>query len=520
MVTSREPLHVTGEQEYPVPPFIREEGVGFFVARARAVDPGFQDDAAVPEICRRLDDLPLALELAAARVKALSSRQILARLDLSLPLLTGGARDAPERQQTLRATIEWSHDLLSEEERRLFARLSVFSGGITLEAAEAIAEADLDMLHSLVDKSLLRRTGERFWMLETIREYASERLEAHVDAEALRLRHANWHLALAEEIASAETVEGNYDRLEEEHDNFRAALAAFGRTSDPTSELRLVVPLARFWYGGGHLREGLMRLEDVLGRADTVPERDKLLAHYYAMAIALSRGDLDRAQAHAQAELDMSRVLEAHDFGVWALVSLGHVARSRSMLDSARASYEEALVLAREFGDDAEMAAATSALGQVAFLERDFAGAVDLAQQSIDLAASGHWDSGVANGLIELAHAQLAQGRIAEASAALHKAVAVLEAVPFPESAAALLEIASRILTARGRALQAAYLLGASASIREEIGKELEPFETELHDEVLVRLREELGDEFEAARSKGVAMTTGEAIALVSEYLV
>jgi predicted ATPase len=519
LVTSREPLHVTGEQEYPVPPFAHDEAVGFFLARARAVEPNFQADEVVHDICRRLDDLPLALELAAARVKALSTGQILARLDQRLPLLTGGARDAPERQRTLRATIKWSHELLSEEEHRLFARLSVFAGGCTLEAAEEVAEADLDTLQSLVDKSLLRVSEERYWMLETIREYAQERLEADGHAEEFRLRHANWHLALAEEIASAEAVEGNYDRLEQEHDNFRAALAALRRASDSTSELRLVVHLARFWYGGGHLREGLMRLEDVLGRADTVPERDKLLAHYYASAIALSRGDLERGEAHARAELEMSRALGANDFEVWALVSLGHVERSRGMLDSARVRYEEALALARELGDNAEVAAATGALGQVALLERDFDRAVDLAQQSIDLAASARWDSGVGNGNIELAQARLAQGRIADASAALHGAVAVLERVPFPESAAALLEVACGILSAEGRARQAAQLLGAAASIREEIGKELEPFEKALHDEVLVRMQTELGDAFEDARLEGVAMTASEAMALAVEYL-
>ena len=517
LVTSREPLHISGEQEYSVPPLRHEEGVGFFVTRARAVEPDFEPDEAVTEICRGLDDLPLALELAAARVKVLSPKQILARLDQRLPLLTGGARDAPERQRTLRATIEWSYDLLTREEQHLFAWLSVFVGGCTLEAVEEVAGADVDTLQSLLDKSLLRFSEDRYWMLETIREYAGERLDAASDAGQLRLRHARWYLALAEEIASPEAVEGNYDRLEREHDNFRAALAAL-RGADSTSELRLVVHLARFWYGGGHLREGLMRLDEVLSRADVVPDRDKLLAHYYASAIALSRSDLERAEVHARAELEMSRVLEAHDFGVWALVSLGHVERSRGLLDDARRSYEEALALAREVGDDAELAAATSALGQVALLQRDFEGAADLAQRATDFAANAHWDSGVANGLIEVAHARLAQGRIAEASAAAHGAVAVLERVPFPESAAALLEVASRILSAQSHSLQAAYLLGAAASIREEIGKELEPFEEELHDEVLARLQEALGDEFEGARSEGAAMATSVAMTLFVEY--
>ena len=180
LVTSREPLHISGEQEYSVPPLRHEEGVGFFVTRARAVEPDFELDEAVTEICRGLDDLPLALELAAARVKVLSPKQILARLDQRLPLLTGGARDAPERQRTLRATIEWSYELLTREEQHLFARLSVFVGGCTLEAVEEVAGADLDTLQSLVDKSLLRLSEDRYWMLETIREYAGERLDAAV----------------------------------------------------------------------------------------------------------------------------------------------------------------------------------------------------------------------------------------------------------------------------------------------------------------------------------------------------
>jgi predicted ATPase len=520
LVTSREPLHVTGEQEYPVPPFVHEEGVGFFLARARAVKPDFQTDEAVPEICRRLDDLPLALELAAARVKALSTTQILERLDQRLPLLTGGTRDAPDRQRTLRATIAWSHELLTEKEQRLFARLSVFAGGCTLEAAEAVADADLDTLQSLVDKSLLRTSEHRYWMLETIREYAGEQLEADDgEADELGLRHAGAYLALAEELASPEAIEGNYERLEQEHGNFRAALAAFRRADDSASELRLAVPLARFWYGGGHLREGLMRLEDVLGRAGTQPGRDRLLAHYYAAAIALGRGELERAEHHARAELELSRALGEHDIGVWARVALGHVDRSRGLLDSARAHYEEALMLARDIGEDSEAAAATGALGELAFLERDFDRAAELAQQGIDLAARSHWDSGVARGLIELAQAHLAQGRIAEASAALRDAAAILERVPSSENAAALLEVACRIPSADEGAVQAAHLLGAAASIREEIGKELEPFEQALHDEVLARLREELGDTFEVTRLEGSAMTLSDAMALVVEYL-
>ena len=257
LVTSREPLHVTGEQEYAVPPFVHEEGVGFFLARARAVKADFEADEAVSEICRRLDDLPLALELAAARVKALTSTQILERLEHRLPLLTGGARDLPERQRTLRATIEWSYDLLGEEEQRLFARLSVFSGGCTLEAAEDVCDADLDTLQSLVDKSLVRFTNGRYWMLETIREFAADALAASPDAEKLGRRHAEHYLRLALEAEPELTGAAQalwLDRLGEEHDNLRAALD-WSLTADPEVGLRIAVSLGRYWQVRGYVPE-------------------------------------------------------------------------------------------------------------------------------------------------------------------------------------------------------------------------------------------------------------------------
>jgi predicted ATPase/class 3 adenylate cyclase len=220
LVTSREPLHISGEQAYPVPPLARDEGVGFFVARARAAAPDFEPDETVAEICRRLDDLPLALELAAARVTALSPAQILERLEQRLPLLTGGARDLPERQRTLQATIEWSYELLIDEERQLFNRLAAFSGGCRLDAAEAVADADVDTLQSLVDKSLIRSSQERYWMLETIREYAAPFLDDEV-----RRRHATYFVELADESFMQLLGDpGDWlERLDYERANFRAA---------------------------------------------------------------------------------------------------------------------------------------------------------------------------------------------------------------------------------------------------------------------------------------------------------
>jgi predicted ATPase/class 3 adenylate cyclase len=259
LVTSREPLHLAAEREYPVPPLREGEAVAFFGDRARAVKPDFAEDDTLPEICRRLDCLPLAIELAAVRVKALSTEDLRWRLDKRLPLLTGGPRDAPERQRTLRATIAWSQELLSPEEKLLFARLSVFAGGFTLEAAEEVVTAELDTLQSLVDKSLLRHTQERFWMLETIREFASECLDQSGEAEQTRGRHARWFLELGEQAEPELTGAGQgvwLQRLDAEHDNIREALG-WASTHQPQLAVALVGAVWRYWHLRALLREGL-----------------------------------------------------------------------------------------------------------------------------------------------------------------------------------------------------------------------------------------------------------------------
>ena len=200
LVTSRELLRLPGEQAYPVPPFEPHDATEFFTARAQAVDPRFEPSSVVEKLCSRLDNLPLALELAASRIAVLSPEQLLGRLSERLDLLKAG-RGVDPRQQTLRATIEWSYDLLDEDEQVLFERLSVFAGGCALEAAEEVCAAEIDTLQSLIDKSLLRRQGERFWMLETIKEYAAERLEQRGEAMVLSDRHADHFIALAERAA-------------------------------------------------------------------------------------------------------------------------------------------------------------------------------------------------------------------------------------------------------------------------------------------------------------------------------
>jgi predicted ATPase/DNA-binding SARP family transcriptional activator len=243
LVTSREPLHVGGEYEYAVAPLREVEAVALFVDRAKSVRADFAEDEAVVEICRRLDCLPLALELAAARIKALSAPDLLKRLNKRLPILTGGPQDAPERQRTLRATIAWSHELLTPDEQCVFGRLAVFAGGCTLEAAEEVCQADLDTVAALIDKSLLRREGDRYLMLETIGEYALERLEESGELAALRQQHAEYYLEQAraiEGLIRSPQAAGAIDQLEADYDNLRAALQWLAAET-PDAPLRLAV---------------------------------------------------------------------------------------------------------------------------------------------------------------------------------------------------------------------------------------------------------------------------------------
>jgi predicted ATPase len=233
LVTSREPLRLVGERQYDVPVLAHVDAIELFIARSRAVAPQLAVDPALAGmICERLDCLPLAIELAAARVKALSPGQILARLDRVLPLLSGGPRDAPQRQRTLKATIDWSYELLSEQERRLFARLAVFAGGCTLAAAQAVCQAHLDTLQALVDRSLVRRDGERYWMLQTLREYALERLEQTGEENDLRRRHHEWFAELVDaealdvhDLDPENIVRGAHSSaLDQERENIKSAL--------------------------------------------------------------------------------------------------------------------------------------------------------------------------------------------------------------------------------------------------------------------------------------------------------
>jgi predicted ATPase/class 3 adenylate cyclase len=354
LVTSRERLRIGGEQAWPVPPLESGDGTELFAARARAIDPAFTPSDVVGELCARLDELPLAIELAAARTAVFSAEQLLERLPQRLDLLKGD-RDADPRQQTLRSTIEWSHDLLDETEQQLFARLAVFVGGSTYEAADEVAGADPDTLQSLLDKSLVRKRdrGPRYWMLETIRDYALERLEASGEAEHVRRRHAEWFLALAEEAEPNLRRESTewLDRLEPDHDNVRAALDFFGIVGEDELALRLVAAFWWYWSLRGHLEEGRRRVENALAR-DTRPTATRAKALTGAADLAADMADHATSRLRGEEAVSLHREL-GDDWGVaYNQLGLGLAFAFEDDFEGAQPLFEESVRLFGEVDDE------------------------------------------------------------------------------------------------------------------------------------------------------------------------
>ena len=515
LVTSREPLRVRGEQEYAVPPLVPEEGVGFFLARARAVRPDFEADAGVAEICRRLDGLPLALELAAARVKALTTAQILERLEQRLPLLTGGARDAPERQRTLRATIEWSYELLSAEEQRLFARLACFRGGCTLEAAETVCEADLDLLHSLVDKSLLRFNEGRYWMLETIREYADGKLAGSGEAEELRRRHAAWLLALARELEPSAPVTAEWlDRLEPEHDNVRAALDQLSAQGDTQLALELAEAVWRFWKMRAHQVEAQRRLVGLLD-LDTAPTPARGHALNAAAGMAVENEDFDAGRQQAREALEIHRE-HGDAWGVArATFMLGYAAIESGDFAAAKPLFEEVRDLLAAGGWEHYVGMATFnlewALAELGELER----AKALAEENLERARRIGSASLEARALTSLAGYAHDEGRNEEALSLKRDALRIevrLGAIQH------VLDNLGRIAythTYSGDTAVAARLVSSSLALHEEHALTIPLYQRQRNEELLALLHERLDEtEFAEAWAEGAALTLEEAVAL------
>jgi predicted ATPase/DNA-binding SARP family transcriptional activator len=352
LVTSRSSLHLSGEHEYPLEPLPLKQAIALFTERARAVRPDYAgDEAVVATICSRLDCLPLALELAAARSRLLSLPELLSRLEHSLELLTGGPSDLASRQQTLEATIAWSYDLLNPEEQRLFLRLAVFAGGCTLDAAERVPGASLDQLQSLVEKSLLRRResgGEgRFWMLETIREYALERLEAAEGDDATRRVHGNYYVALAQAMA-AKLDDGRrsaLDAVEQDLDNFRSAFS-WAQEADTGAALRLGAALSSSWYARGQLIEGRRWFEAVLA-VPHPPSRELALVAAELARLLFFLGETEAAAGRLEHALELAEPLDLPDVLSEALTTKGLLLETAGRHQEALALLERALSVAR-----------------------------------------------------------------------------------------------------------------------------------------------------------------------------
>jgi predicted ATPase/serine/threonine protein kinase len=439
LVTSRAVLHVTGEHQFPVPPLTipdskslpplnvleQYSAVALFSQRARAVKGDFAiteiNAGAVIEICRQLEGLPLAIELAAARTKLFPPKAMLARLNDRLQLLMGGARDLPERQQTMRSAIAWSYDLLEEEEKKLFRRLSIFVDGCTFEAAEAVCNATGDLrldvlegLASLVDKSLQRQEehlgGElRFRAFETIREYGRECLAKNGEATSIRRQHANFFLRFAEQI-EPELVGSNQevwlDRLEAEHENLRAAFEWSAEAGEVELGLRLGGALWRLWSTRGYLTEGRHRLERLLALGTKLPASKAMTkARYAAGVLAEAQGDYAAARSHFEKNVSMQRKL-GDKWGVAnSLNNLGIVAFRNNEYTAARSLYEESLGLWRELGNQRAVALSLSNLGNIAEKLNDHTLADSLHRESLAIFRELKDAHGIASSLGHLADA-------------------------------------------------------------------------------------------------------------------
>jgi predicted ATPase/class 3 adenylate cyclase len=553
LLTSREVLRLSGESDYPVPPLslpdpkrlpplerlTQYEAVALFIDRAVAVKPAFavthENAPAVAEICHRLDGLPLAIELAAARVRVLPPQRMLVELSHRLSFLMGGTRDLPGRQKTLRRTIDWSHGLLTADEQKLFRRLAVFVGGCALEAIEAVCNIEPDLhvletLESLVGKSLVNETeahGEaRFAMLETIREYSGERLIAAGEAERVRERHRDYFLALAEEAApklnGAEQAAW-LQHLEEEHENLRAGLDWSLTEAGSGGGLRLCGAMQKFWWTRGHLAEGREWCVRVLGKAgaeDRTHERAKALNA--AGVLAYYQGDYLAARGRHEESLAIKRELGDRSGVASSLLNLGNVVHGQGDFASARALLEESLAIRRELGDRGGIAWSLNNLGNVTLDQGDFASARALLEECLAFfrELGDRWNIAISLGnLGEVTHGQ---GDYPAAGALYKESLAIRRELGDQWGVAWSLEGLAAVVAALGASLPAARIWGTAERLREEIGSPLPPTERPRYDRCVATARAALEDDagFDRAWQEGRALTLEQAISLALEETV
>jgi predicted ATPase/transcriptional regulator with XRE-family HTH domain len=548
LVTSRVALRLRGEQVYPVPPLAlpapgegldpealgRIAAVALFVQRARARRPDFAltaaNAAAVAALCTRLDGLPLAIELAAARVGALPPAALLARMDRALGVLTGGLRDLPARQQTLRDAFAWSYALLAPEEQVLFRRLAVFAGGTPLDAVEAVcldeglpAPEVLVRLAALVEANLLvseeSASGEpRYRMLETLREFAQEQLESAAEMAAVRDRHLHWCLALAEEAEPQLTGPEQADwvaRLAGEHDNLRAALGWARAQGAGEEGLRLAGALWRFWILRGNLSEGRGWLDGALaqGGAGSAALRARVL--YGAGNLAYWQGDYERAATLLGESLAVFRQAGDTQDMAWALNDLGLVAYAQGDYERAGALFTESLALKRHLGDTRDIAVSLNNVGFTAATRGDYGRAVALLEESLALAREVGDTYGIITASTSLGLVSYLQGDAAQAAVLQKESLLLARQTGYLLLAAIALERHAEADAALGQVARAARLFGAAAVLRETIGAPPDAHDRAIRDQALADVHAGLGEEaFTAASTAGRAMPPDAAIAL------
>ena len=512
MVTSRTLLRVQGEHEYTLDPMNERDALQLFQERALSVDP----PAVALEICRRLDLLPLAIELAAARTRLLSLETLLELLETRLPLLTGGPRDAPVRQQTLMATIEWSYDLLSREQQVLFCRLAVFAGGCPLEAGVSVCEADLDTLQSLIEASLLRRTGERVWMLETIREFAVERLVSSGEAEAISRRHAEHFLAVAEEAAlhldNPREQRQWLARLDSDLDNLRAALVFSGENGTDVG-LRLAVSLREFWFVRGYYSEGLRWLQSLVDGAAAGEAKSRLQALEAAAGLALKVDEVGLARRYAEEAVALARVARDPVAVARSLRVLGNEARLRGDTERQDEYFAEALALAREAGELGLVSRLLASSGMAAFELGELDRAKQLFDESLVVAEEAGSEQAVSRALGFLGTIALFEGRLDDAVAIERRSLELAHRLGFMEAVTYQLAGLAGAYAELGQTERAAKLVGASSRLVEELHLRLERHQREQQERTISALRRKLDPEFlEPLLVTGRAMSLGEAV--------
>jgi predicted ATPase/class 3 adenylate cyclase len=522
LATSRGRLNIAAEQEFPVPTLPVDDGAVLFTQRARQLQPGFEPDAAVREIAERLDGLPLALELAAARVKVLTPGQILERLGRGLDLLTSGAHDAPERQRTLRGTVEWSYQLLAADEQRLFARLAVFAGSFALEAAEAVCSADLDVLQSLVDKSLLRHGEEgRFFMLATIREFALEKLRDLSDASSLRRRHDDYFLGVAEELDARERWSGMRDlsaeslnRFERELPSFRAALAGLLEDGRHEGALRLGAALWRFWLNRAQYRDAADWLERAPIDDATLPLDVRAAALGAAGGIAYyTHDDVDGAERYWREGLELRRVQDdPHELGV-ALSRLASVAWRRGDFDDAIAYHKQVLPLFEQAGAEALLLTELQWLGESHRDRGDLEDGERLLEETATRARELGFDQQLTSTLHSLGDLSLDRG---DPETALHRFADALEYAVATASRRVQIYCVAGIACARlqqGDDHAAARLWGIAEDQERRLGFRMLSTERQRYERLMAAARERLGAAYEAERRAAAGLTLEQAVA-------